>query len=179
MLPTSFRLWFQLTSTIEAFVAAPSSGPFQVDLWNSFIKDFASKLNQLKLVSIGITVARQFQGTFASLARRETRPSADIGSLRSLPTDGSDGREFLAALTEKVDGPNKQEAFVLATMELAHFKLLLGENDATKEAMDKCEKILDMLDSVDLAVHASFYRVSGDYFKVSCDGRKCSNESRS
>jgi 26S proteasome regulatory subunit N9 len=69
-------------------------------------------------------------------------------------------------LTEKVDGPNTQEAFVLATMEMAHFKLLLGEHDATKEAMDKCEKILDMLDSVDLAVHASFYRVSGDYFKV-------------
>ncbi|ORY57988.1 hypothetical protein BCR35DRAFT_309515 [Leucosporidium creatinivorum] len=137
----SHKLWFQLTSTIEAFVAAPSSGPFQIDLWNSFIKDFSSKLNQLKLVSIGIAVARQFQ-------------------------EGTDGREFLAALTEKVDGPNTQEAFVLATMELAHFKLLLGENDATKESMDKCEKILDMMDSVDLAVHASFYRVSGDYFKA-------------
>lgn len=52
-------------------------------------------------------------------------------------------------------------------MERAHFKLLLGEAEETKEAMDKCEKILDGLDSVDLAVHASFYRVSGDYWKVS------------
>lgn len=55
---------------------------------------------------------------------------------------------------------------MLATMESAHFKLLLGDNEGTKEAMDKCEKILDSLDSVDLTVHASFYRVSGDYFKV-------------
>ena len=67
----------------------------------------------------------------------------------------------------KFDTPETREAFVLVTMERAHFKLLLGEADETKEAMDKCEKILDMLDSVDLAVHASFYRVSGDYWKVS------------
>lgn len=70
-------------------------------------------------------------------------------------------------MTEKVDTPNTQEAFVLATMESAYFKLLLGDNEGTKVAMDKCEKILDLMDSVDLAVHASFYRVSGDYFKVS------------
>jgi 26S proteasome regulatory subunit N9 len=55
-------------------------------------------------------------------------------------------------------------------MESAYFKLLLGDNEGTKEAMDKCEKILDRMDSVDLAVHASFYRVSGDYFKVRCVG---------
>lgn len=41
-----------------------------------------------------------------------------------------------------------------------------GEYDAAKEARDQCEKILDHLDAVDLAVHASFYRVSGDYYKV-------------
>lgn len=51
-------------------------------------------------------------------------------------------------------------------MESAYFKLLLGDNEGTKETMDKCEKILDQMDSVDLAVHASFYRVSGDYHKV-------------
>lgn len=70
-------------------------------------------------------------------------------------------------LTEKVDTPDSQEAYVLASMESAYFKLLLGDNEGTKETMDKCEKILDQMDSVDLAVHASFYRVSGDYHKVS------------
>lgn len=51
-------------------------------------------------------------------------------------------------------------------MESAYFKLLLGDNEGTKSAMDECEKVLDGLDSVDLTVHASFYRVSGDYYKV-------------
>ncbi|KAL8278243.1 hypothetical protein RQP46_009416 [Phenoliferia psychrophenolica] len=138
------KLWFQLTTTIEAFLATPASGPFQIELYEQFIKDFASKLNQLKLASIGIAVARQF-------------------------TDGNQGLEFLTTLTTTLDTPKTREAFVLASMESAHFKLLLGDNEGTKEAMDKCEKILDSLDSVDLAVHASFYRVSGDYFKAKAE----------
>ncbi len=56
------RLWYQLTSAIEAFLAVPQSGPYQIQLFQHFITDFATKLNQLKLVTIGITVARQFNG---------------------------------------------------------------------------------------------------------------------
>lgn len=55
-------------------------------------------------------------------------------------------------------------------MERSHFRLRAGEYDAAKEARDQCEKVLDQLDAVDLAVHASFYRVSGDYYKVSRRG---------
>lgn len=71
----------------------------------------------------------------------------------------------------RFDTPETREPFVLVTMERAHFKLLLGDAEETKDAMDKCEKILDGLDSVDLAVHASFYRVGGDYWKVRLTAR--------
>lgn len=64
-LTSSPRLWYQLTTTIEAFIAREGSGPFQIELYEQFIKDFASKLNQLKLASIGIAVARQFTGASA------------------------------------------------------------------------------------------------------------------
>ncbi|KAM0752324.1 PCI-domain-containing protein [Meredithblackwellia eburnea MCA 4105] len=138
------RLWYQLTTTIELFLHDEASGPFQIDLYHNFIHDFASKLNQLKLASIAISVARQY-------------------------TDGNQALEFLTKLTTQLDTPKTKEAFVLATMESAHFKLLLGDNEGTKEAMDKCEKVLDQLDSVDLVVHASFYRVSGDYYKAKAE----------
>lgn len=58
-------------------------------------------------------------------------------------------------------------------MESAYFKLLLGDLDGTKSAIDASQKILDQLDSVDLVVHASFYRVSGDYYKVSTNTAGC------
>lgn len=56
------RLWFQLTNALEAFLAVPESGPYQIRLFNNFVNSFKAKLNQLKLVTIGITVARQFNG---------------------------------------------------------------------------------------------------------------------
>lgn len=52
-------------------------------------------------------------------------------------------------------------------MEAAHFKLLLNDIDGMKTLMDQCEIILDGMDSVELEVHATYHRVSGDYFKVS------------
>lgn len=140
----SNRLWYQLTSTIESFFSVPSSAPFRIDLYESFIKDFANKLDQLKLASIAVIVARTY-------------------------SEGTAAVSFLEAFVTKFDTPETREAFVLVTMERAHFKLLLGDADETKEAMDKCEKILDLLDSVDLAVHASFYRVSGDYWKAKAE----------
>ena len=44
------RLWHQLTLAIFEFLDQPLSTPYQVDLFNKFIRDFESKLNQLKLV---------------------------------------------------------------------------------------------------------------------------------
>jgi len=55
-----------LTSTIEAFFSVPSSAPFRIDLYESFIKEFANKLDQLKLASIAVIVARTYSGTSPS-----------------------------------------------------------------------------------------------------------------
>lgn len=61
------RLWYQLTITLEAFLAIPSSGAYQQSIYEEFVLDFATKINQLKLVAIGISVARQYQGVFMLL----------------------------------------------------------------------------------------------------------------
>ncbi|BGP27334.1 26S proteasome regulatory subunit [Rhodotorula toruloides] len=140
----SNRLWFQLTRTIESFFAVPSSAPYRIDLYESFIKDFASKLDPLKHASIAVAVARTY-------------------------SDGTAAVSFLDTLLPTFDTPATREPFVLVSMERGHFLLLLGQPEAAKEAMDQCQKVLDQLDSVDLAVHASFYRVSGDYWKAKAE----------
>ena len=63
----SHRLWYQLTATIESFFSAPASAPFRIDLYESFIKDFANKLDQLKLAAIAVTVARTYSGELSRL----------------------------------------------------------------------------------------------------------------
>jgi len=51
-----------LTRSIEAFFAVPASASFRIDLYDNFIKDFANKLDQLKLASIAVSVARTYSG---------------------------------------------------------------------------------------------------------------------
>jgi 26S proteasome regulatory subunit N9 len=71
---------------------------------------------------------------------------------------------FLETIASKVEA--NKDAYVLAVMEAAHFKLALHNLEATKVAMEECETILDTLAGVDPVIHASFYRVSADYNKV-------------
>ncbi|KAN0065350.1 26S proteasome regulatory subunit [Thecaphora frezii] len=140
------KLWYQLTLAVEEFLSHPDAArsPVQIDLYNHFVTKFSSKINQLQLAAIGVRVARQFSDAAQALA-------------------------FLEELVVAVDDPETQDAYVYARMEAAHFKLVLGDTDATKAAMDRCGSILDSFDAVETAVHASFYRVAGDFYKAKAE----------
>lgn len=74
----------------------------------------------------------------------------------------------MRAVAAKVNKPGSQDAYVYATVETARIKLYLSDTDGARQALDEAEKILDRFDSVESVVHASFYRVNADYYKVSC-----------
>lgn len=136
------RLWYQLTLLIDEFLRHPASqkGTQQIDLYENFVRTFAKNINHLKLASFGVIVSRQF-------------------------SDAAKAHEFLSALADESEKNDVRDAYVLLAMEAAHFQLLLGDVAATKTAMDKCAKMLEEFDSVEPVVHASFYRVSGNYYK--------------
>ncbi|EPQ30941.1 uncharacterized protein PFL1_01839 [Pseudozyma flocculosa PF-1] len=140
------KLWYQLTLAVEDFLALPDSQqpPIHIDLYTHFVTKFSAKINQLQLAAIGVRVARQFSDPAKALA-------------------------FLDDLVITVDSPDAQDAYVYARMEAAHFRLVLGDTDGTKQAMDRCAQILDTFDAVETAVHASFYRVSGDFYKAKAE----------
>ncbi|GES78124.1 PCI-domain-containing protein [Rhizophagus clarus] len=135
------KLWHQLTLKIEEFFSIPASGPFQVPLFQHFISDWENRMNKLKLVTLGLSVVKQFSDNHQALV-------------------------FLTSLVEKVNTPDTSDAYVHAVMETAYTKLLLGDFEGTKNAIDECEKILDKFDSVETVIHASFYRVCAEYFKA-------------
>ena len=53
------------------------------------------------------------------------------------------------------------------TKEASDRDLQMKHLEETKDTMDKCGKMLDGFDSVESGVSASYYRVCGDYHKVS------------
>lgn len=77
--------------------------------------------------------------------------------------------QFYKTLTQKVDKPTSQEAYVYALVSGAEVKLKMDiENEARKD-LDKAQTTLDTFDTVETEVHAAFYRVNAKYYQVSGD----------
>ncbi|CZR57522.1 related to 26S proteasome regulatory particle chain RPN9 [Phialocephala subalpina] len=133
------KLWHQLTDALVEFFNHKESAKQRLDFYRKFILTFADKINQLKLVTLGLSAAGQ-------CSTSEERLS------------------FLTALAKKVDNPNSQDAYVYATVAVATVKLELDDKDGARKDLDKAEKILDGFDSVETIVHAAFYRVNAEFY---------------
>lgn len=56
------KLWHELTDQLVTYYAEPESASQRLPIFNHFIKTFADKINQLKLVRIGLSTANQCKG---------------------------------------------------------------------------------------------------------------------
>ncbi|KZT00244.1 uncharacterized protein LAESUDRAFT_709155 [Laetiporus sulphureus 93-53] len=137
----SRKLWHQLTNKLFEFLDHPLSRPYRVDVFDKFVRDFESKLNQLRLVEMGVKVSKEIDNPATHLA-------------------------FLTDLLTRVDTKKSPEAHVLLLATLAHAKLLYGDLEGTKTDIDGAWKILDELPSVESIVNAAYYGVAADYYKV-------------
>lgn len=57
------RLWHELTLTLLEYFGTPESAKQRIPLFDDFIRSFASKINQLKLVALGLEAATQCHGS--------------------------------------------------------------------------------------------------------------------
>ena len=53
------KLWHELTDLLVDFFQQDQSAAQRIPVYNTFIKSFAEKINQLKLVRIGLSTASQ------------------------------------------------------------------------------------------------------------------------
>lgn len=56
------KLWHELTESLLEFYHNSESGKQRIPLFNTFILSFADKINQLKLVTLGLNTASQISG---------------------------------------------------------------------------------------------------------------------
>ncbi|RYP92899.1 hypothetical protein DL770_000949 [Monosporascus sp. CRB-9-2] len=138
------KLWHQLTDALLEFFNHPASAPQRLQFYKVFILKFADKINQLKLVDLGLKAATQCR-------------------------DDQERLTFLSVLAKQVDNENSQDAFVYATVAVARVRLDLRDLEASRKDLDNAERILESFDSVETKVHASFYRVNADYYQAKAD----------
>ncbi|KAI0880428.1 uncharacterized protein GGS22DRAFT_174824 [Annulohypoxylon maeteangense] len=138
------KLWHQLTDALIEFFANPKSEPQRLKFYKVFISKFADRINQLKLVDLGLKAATQCR-------------------------DDQERLTFLTSLAKKVDNENSQDAFVYATAAVARVELDLRDLEASQKNLEKAERILDSFDSVETKVHAAFYHVNANYYQAKAD----------
>lgn len=56
------KLWHELTDSLIQYFANEESQPQRLPIFNTFILSFADKINQLKLVSLGLRASTQCKG---------------------------------------------------------------------------------------------------------------------
>jgi 26S proteasome regulatory subunit N9 len=61
------KLWHQLTDTLVDFFRLPESAPQRLPIFKSFVVSFADKINQLKLVLLGLMASAGCTGKLARL----------------------------------------------------------------------------------------------------------------
>ncbi|MCJ1338483.1 26S proteasome regulatory subunit [Bachmanniomyces sp. S44760] len=135
------KLWHQLTDQLGEYFHDPASSSQRLALFDGFILNFAEKINQLKFISLGLLAATQCPDDHHRLA-------------------------LLTRLTEKVNKPSSQDAYVYALVATSEVKLRLEDLDDARKDLDKAESILDTFDSVETEVHASFYRTNASYYEA-------------
>ncbi|MCJ1481075.1 26S proteasome regulatory subunit [Schaereria dolodes] len=138
------KLWHQLTDVLEEYFHDPASASQRLPLFRSFILSFAEKINQLNFVSLGLLAASQC-------------------------SDDHERLIFLTHLTEKVDKPSSQDAYVYALVAASEVKLRLQDLEGARKDLNKAESILDTFDSVETEVHATFYRTNASFYQAKLD----------
>ncbi|KAF8200203.1 hypothetical protein BJ912DRAFT_898190 [Pholiota molesta] len=138
------KLWHQLTQKLFQFFDHPAAAPYRVDVFERFVRDFESKLNQLRLAELGVKVAKDIDNPQVHL-------------------------NFLKSLLSRIDTEAAPEAHVLLLASIAHAELLYGDLEGTKSDMDAAWKILDTLENVETTVNAAYYSVAADYYKAKAE----------
>jgi 26S proteasome regulatory subunit N9 len=61
------KLWHELTNDLVLYFQNDQSKKQRLPLYNQFIKTFADKINQLQLVTLGLSTASQCKGSYLTL----------------------------------------------------------------------------------------------------------------
>jgi len=160
------KLWHQLTLKLMQFFDHPLALPYRVDVFERFVRDFETKINQLRLVEMAVKVAKDVDNPQTHLTFLMSLLARIDGTHtgQSTTTGGATSTTATAETTNTAS-----EARVLLLASLAHAKLVYGDLSGTKTDMDAAWGVLDALEGVEGSVNAAYYGVAADYYKAKAE----------
>lgn len=151
----SRKLWHQLTIVLLDYTSNEPFGELLVQLYENFILSIESKLNQLRLAQIMVTVAKRYSELAAAiefltkcLERIRTREAAK------------------SKATMTADIP---QARVFCECELASLQLRTGFAQSIKSVIESSGQFLDNTIGVESIVYSSHYRLQLEFAKAGTD----------
>jgi len=134
------KLWHQLTQKLERFIVLPrfNHGRELIELYERFIRDFETRINQLKFVHMIRIISRQFQ-------------------------DINEAIKFQEEIALKV--ASHKEAHILIRSVLADNLLQAGRQNDCKALLDQLKVELEGITGIDSTVYEWFYKTSWHYYK--------------
>jgi len=136
------KLWHQLTLHLETLVTKPyfDNNSELLELYDNFIKEFESRINQLKFVKIGLSITRQVKDPVHAIA-------------------------FIKHFTAKLNQKDK-EAYSLTLSEIALLHLRQHHVEPAKALIDEATKLLEDVTGADPFVNSSLHKALSSYYKV-------------
>lgn len=143
------KLWHQLTLRVEECFSKPAwnAGGLPLELYSSFISDFAYKINLLKLTQFAVHVAKHIAD-----------PQARLDFLSGAS---------VALAEQKL--PRAEQPLLFLKMHVAQQQLEMGLVTECKAAVEDARAQLATLADVDPSVSAAVYYVASLYSKVKKD----------
>lgn len=119
-----------------------------IQLYQHFISDFESRINQLKLAHFAVIVSRQYKDKDSAINFMEN---------------------VIEKLEQGASAHTVNEPAMYCRMQIAAIKLQTGDHKGCKILLDEAKQSLEGITDVDTSVHSSVHWVSSQYHKSQQD----------
>ncbi|KAJ7699692.1 hypothetical protein B0H14DRAFT_3119983 [Mycena olivaceomarginata] len=160
------KLWHQLTLKLFSFFDHPASKPYRVHVFESFGPGLETKINQLRLVEMGVKVSKEIDSKYHLFIQ-------PCGSETQRLADPQTHLTFLTSLLERItsapSNSNSEEANVLLwppspAQSSCTETLRVPKRIWTRHGLFS----IGSKESIN-GVNAAYYQVAGDYYKAKAE----------
>jgi 26S proteasome regulatory subunit N9 len=145
------KLWHNLTEKIENFINKVKDWKILLQFYENFLIKFEMKLNFFKLANIMVLITIQIKGNFLYI-KKIIEPEKAIAILNDVG--------------DKCEKKNAEEAACILRVEVAFWKLKVGDMKECKSILRKTKDFIEKVDFVDNQVNSSYYDIETEFFRA-------------